>query len=228
MTAISAIIPTIDEADRIGALIEALRRDGFRDIIVADGGSTDETVRIAADRGAQVVSTTRGRGVQLAAGARAATGEHLFFLHADSVPPEDAHGLIARTLSHAEVAGGSFCLAFDEGHPLLSFYAMMSRINHALFTYGDQGLFLRRRVFDRIGGYAALPLFEDVEILGRLRRAGRFVKLQTPMTTSARRFRRDGVARRELASIALVGLYHLGVPAARLERWYRPERAHRQ
>jgi hypothetical protein len=131
-------------------------------------------------------------------------------------------------LSTPRVAGGCFCLAFDERHPLLSLYAFMSRINHGLFTYGDQGLFVSRTTFDRIGGYAALPLFEDVEILGRLKRAGRFIKLQTPITTSARRFRRDGMARREIASMGLVALYHLGVPPAQLERWYRPERKHRQ
>ncbi len=225
---ISAVIPTLDEADRIGALIAALRRCGFDEIVVADGGSTDDTAPIAGDLGALVVTTQRGRGPQLGAGARAATGDALFFVHADSSPPEDARRMIMTTLSTPRVVGGCFCLAFDERHPLLSLYAFMSRINHGLFTYGDQGLFVRRTTFDSIGGYAALPLFEDVEILGRLKRAGRFVKLQTPITTSARRFRRDGMARREIASIALVGLYHLGVPAARLERWYRPERARRQ
>jgi rSAM/selenodomain-associated transferase 2 len=228
VTNVSVIVPTLDEGDRIGDLIDTLRRDGFQEIVVADGGSSDATVKVARDSGALVVSAARGRGTQLGAGANAASGETLFFLHADSTPPRGANRSIETTLSRPDVAGGCFCLAFAERHPLLSFYATMSRINHTLFTYGDQGLFLRRSVFDRIGGYAVLPLFEDVEILTRLRRAGRFVKLQTPITTSARRFLRDGIARRELASMALVGLYHLGVPAARLERWYRPERAHRE
>jgi hypothetical protein len=104
----------------------------------------------------------------------------------------------------------------------------MSRINHGLFTYGDQGLFLLRSTYQRIGGYSELPLFEDVEILRRLRRAGRFVKLNAAMVTSARRFIRDGVARRELLSAGLVALYHLGVSPQRLERWYRPDKQGRE
>ncbi|NJO33822.1 MAG: hypothetical protein HC869_12430 [Rhodospirillales bacterium] len=111
---------------------------------------------------------------------------------------------------------------------MLGVYAFMSRINMSAFTYGDQGLFLKRETYERIGGYRDLPLFEDVEILGRLRRAGRIVKLSAPMTTSARRFLRDGVAWREFKSAILVGLYHLGVPPERLERWYRPEREQRE
>ncbi|MGQ0531709.1 MAG: hypothetical protein ACT4OF_03335 [Caulobacteraceae bacterium] len=104
----------------------------------------------------------------------------------------------------------------------------MSRINTSAFTYGDQGLFVTRETYDQIGGYRDLPLFEDVEILQRLRRAGRIAKLSAPMTTSARRFLRDGVARREFMSAILVGLYHLGVAPERLERWYRPEREERE
>lgn len=225
---ISVVVPTLDEADRIGALTARLRAGGFDEVVVTDGGSTDGTPDIAAAGGAKVTRGPRGRGMQLAAGARLSTGDAIFFLHADCVPPPDARRLIADTLAERDVAAGCFRLAFDESHALLAFYARMSRINHPLVTYGDQGLFVRRDVFERVGGYAPLPLFEDVDILRRLRRAGRIVKRPEPMTTSARRFRRDGIARRELASIALVGLYHLGVSAHRLERWYRPERAHRQ
>lgn len=163
----------------------------------------------------------------LARAPRAASGDILFFVHADSQPPSGARGAIATALAHGAI-GGCFRLAFDSPHPLLRFYAFMSRINHGLFTYGDQGLFLLRSTYQRIGGYSELPLFEDVEILRRLRRAGRFVKLNAAMVTSARRFIRDGVARRELLSAGLVALYHLGVSPQRLERWYRPDKQGRE
>lgn len=225
---VSVIIPTLDEAERIAPLIDALRADSFDEVVVADGGSVDDTLERARAAGAIVVSAPRGRGKQLVAGANAATGDCLFFLHADSHPPTGARRIVAETLSAPDVIAGSFCLAFDRRHPLLSLYARFSRFNHSLFTYGDQGLFVSRRAYERTGGYSDAPLFEDVEFQNRLRRAGKFVKRSEPIVTSARRFLRDGVAWRELTSIGLVGLYHLGVSPERLERWYRPERRHRQ
>lgn len=182
----------------------------------------------ASEAGAVVVSAPRGRGKQLKAGASAATGDCLFFLHADSHPPIGARRIIVETLAASAVIAGSFCLAFDRRHPLLSFHASCSRINHSLFTYGDQGLFITRRAYEQSGGYSNAPLFEDVEIQRPLRRGGKFVKRPEPIVTSARRFLRDGVARRELVSVGLLGLYCLGVSPEQLERWYRPERERRQ
>ena len=225
---VSVVIPTLDEAERIEAPIVGLIGQGFDEIVVADGGSCDATAALAAAAGAVVVSTLRGRGRQLGAGADAADGDILFFVHADSLPPADARRRIETALAKESVSAGCFSLTFDVAHPLLRFYAFMSRINHSLFTYGDQGLFLRRSTYLGIGGYRDLPLFEDVEILQRLRRMGRIVKLNAPMLTSARRFLRDGVARRELMSAGLVALYHLGVAPSRLERWYRPDKQGRE
>lgn len=225
---VSVIIPTLDEADRIVALIGALWADGFEEVVVADGGSSDQTPEYAREAGASVVRGSRGRGKQLRAGAGVARGEYLLFLHADSHPPIGARRIVVETLSAPDVIAGSFCLAFDHPHPLLSLYARCSQLNHSLFTYGDQGLFMTRRIYERSGGYSNAPLFEDVEFQRRLRRAGRFVKRSEPVVTSARRFLRDGVVRRELTSMGLLGLYHIGVPPERLERWYRPERRHRQ
>jgi|CXWL01.1.fsa_nt_gi rSAM/selenodomain-associated transferase 2 len=225
---VSVVIPTLDEAGRIETLIVGLIGQGFDEIVVADGGSRDATAALAAAAGALVVSTSRGRGRQLSAGAGAASGDILFFVHADSLPPAGARRRIETALANEGVSAGCFRLTFDVAHPLLRFYAFMSRINHSLFTYGDQGLFLRRSTYQRIDGYRDLPLFEDVEILQRLRRIGRIVKLNAPMVTSARRFLRDGVARRELMSAGLVALYHLGVAPVRLERWYRPDKQSRE
>ena len=225
---ISVIIPTLDEEERIGGLIDVLRDGGFDDIIVADGASDDSTVKIARARGAEIVEAARGRGSQLRAGAAAATGDVLFFLHADCTPPEGARAAILETLSAPGVAAGSFSLAFDCPHALLRFYGAMSRLNHGLLTYGDQGLFLTRAAYARVGGFSAVPLFEDVDILRRLRRIGRVLKRPEPMMTSARRFLRDGMARRELKNVALVTLYHCGAPPRLLARWYGAARAARE
>lgn len=225
---VSVVIPTLDEADRIGDLITGLRADGFEEIIVADGASGDETKSRAAAAGARVVDAPRGRGQQLQHGALAASGDILFFLHADSAPPPGSRAIIASTLARPGVAAGCFRLAFDQRHPFLAFYALMSRVNHSLFTYGDQGLFLSRATFDCIGGYSDLPLFEDVEILQRARRAGRFIKRGEPIITSARRFRRAGIVWQEIKSIALLALYRLGVSPQLLVRWYRSEKAFRE
>lgn len=220
---VSVVVPTLDEADRIGALIEILRQSGFEEVIISDGVSDDRTREIARAAGGIVVEGPRGRGSQLQRGANAATGDILFFLHADSTPPAGARALIEQALALPGASAGCFRLVFDSLHPLLSWYGAMSRINHDLFTYGDQGFFIRRPLFDRIGGYTNAPLFEDVDIVRRARRAGQFIKLGEPMTTSARRFLRSGFVRRQLANAGLVALYRLGVAPQRLARWYRPE-----
>ena len=225
---VSVVIPTLDEADRIGSAIVALHAAGFEEIIISDGASTDGTESVARAAGAVVVDAPRGRGKQLQHGAAAATGDLLFFLHADSSPPEGARAMIAETLSAPGAVAGCFTLAFDRTHPLLSFYSVMSRINHNLFTYGDQGLFMARAAFDRIGGYSDAPLFEDVDIVRRARRAGRFVKRPEAVITSARRFARDGPALRELTNVGLVVAYHAGVSPERLANWYRAERKFRE
>lgn len=154
------------------------------------------------------------------AGAREATEDVLLFLHADTFLPADAFRLIGGALADPEVAGGCFRLAFDRDDPWLRTYSFFSRINHPLFTYGDQGLFVRREVFQRIGGFREMPILEDVEIQERLRRAGRFVKLRQPVVTSARRFVRYGPVRQQALNVGIVLLYNLGVPPARLKRLY--------
>ena len=227
-TGVSVIVPTLDEADRIGALIDALRILGFEEIIVSDGASSDGTKGIAESAGAIVVAGPRGRGKQLQCGAAAASCDNLFFLHADSMPPSNARAVIAQSLATPGVIAGCFRLAFDRRHPLLDLYASMSRINHDLFTFGDQGFFIGRAAFDRIGGYSGAPIFEDTDIVRRARRFGRFIKRGEPMTTSARRFLRSGIFRRQLSNTGMVVLYRLGVSPERLALWYRPEKAFRE
>lgn len=219
---IAVIVPALNEEVLLETfLTDLLSREGDFRLILADGGSSDRTLEIARRfPRARSVRAEKGRGLQMNAGAREAAEDVLLFVHADSFLPADAFGLIRQALADPAVAGGCFRLAFDRDDPWLRLYSFFSRINHPLFTYGDQGLFVRRGVFERIGGFRDMPILEDVEIQERLRREGRFVKLPQPVMTSARRFVRYGPVRQQALNAGIVLLYNLGVPPARLKRLY--------
>jgi rSAM/selenodomain-associated transferase 2 len=217
---VSVVIPALDEARHIEACIRSIRsQEGVAEIIVVDGGSTDGTATIAL-RFAEVLVSEPGRALQMNAGAARATGDALLFVHADSTLHPAAIQGVRRALLDPRTVGGTFTLRFDHGHPLLRFYALCSRLRVPLFHYGDQGIFLRRGVFEALGGFPQIPLMEDLELLRRLRRYGRVTLVPSPVTTSARRFLARGVARQQLLNIALVAAYLLGARPERLARWY--------
>jgi rSAM/selenodomain-associated transferase 2 len=227
MTSISVIIPTIDEAERICELIAALTAQGFDDIIIADASHDDATYLAARSTAATCLRLAeKGRGAQMQAGAQLAKGDILLFLHADSHLPDGAKAAITTAMARSNVVAGSFRLAFDVKHPLLSLYAWCSHANTILTTYGDQGLFVGRATFDRVGGFKPMPLLEDLEIQSRLRPLGQFVKLDLAITTSARRFLRRGIIKQQVLNVAIVLAYHLGVSPKILARWYagRPQK----
>jgi len=215
------VIPTLDEAAHIPACLGSVGvQAGHVETIVVDGGSTDDTSAIAEASGATVLRSPRGRGTQLNSGARAAFGEILLFLHADTVLHPGALSGVRAALADKSVVGGTFTLRFDCGEPLLRVYAYCTRFPFRLFQYGDQGIFVRRATFEAVGGFREWPLMEDVDFLSRLRAAGRTVIVPLPVTTSARRFARHGVVRQQLRNAALVLLFQLGVAPVRLATWY--------
>ncbi len=219
---LSVIIPTLDERDTLTRCVASVRAAIAQcEIIVADGGSRDGTLATARSlAGVRALVAPRGRGAQLNAGAAAATGDVFLFLHADTRLPADAGSLVTSALTDPGVVGGSFLLGFDSPHPLLRLSSLASRLNRSWSTYGDQGFFFRREIFERLGGFAPLPLFEDVDFQSRVRQLGRCVKIQRPVTSSARRFLRVGIARQQLINAALVTAYHLGASPHWLARWY--------
>ncbi len=219
---LSVIIPTLNEETVLGATLESVRRAApGSEIVIADGGSRDATLDVTRSfPGVRAVVAPRGRGPQMNAGAAAGTGDVLLFLHADTHLPPDAGTLVGSALADPRVVGGSFFLGFDSSHPILRLSSIASRLNVRWATYGDQACFFRRTAFEQVGGFAPVPLFEDVELQARVRRLGRCVKIQRPVTSSARRFLRVGVARQQLRNALLVAAYHLGVPPARLAVWY--------
>jgi rSAM/selenodomain-associated transferase 2 len=219
---ISVIIPTRNEARIIKETLRALfQHPGEFEIIVADGESTDDTLQILEEfPGIKKVTSPPGRGKQMNAGARAAAGDILMFLHADSLLPPRAFGAIEQALSNPGVSGGCFTLQFDDPRLFFRILAAFSRLNHIFSTYGDQGLFLRAETFRALGGFRDLPVMEDVEIQKRIRAAGRFVKIPRPIVTSARRYRQKGPWRQHLQTTLIVVGYHLGVPPRFLARCY--------
>lgn len=222
---ISIIIPTLNEKATMRDLAASLGwLRGEFEVIVCDGGSVDETVEIARECGLRVITAPRGRGRQMNAGARAARGEALLFLHADTRLPEDALLLVAEALGAVKNCGGNFNLVFDgktwESHVLTWIYPFL-RLGG--MCYGDSAIFIRREVFERLGGYSNYPIFEDCDLYRRMRRIGRFAQLPECATTSSRRFEGKFIRTFALWSLMQV-LYWVGIDPNRLDRLYKPLR----
>lgn len=221
-TAISVVVPALNEANGIEEALRAAREPGVAEIIVVDGGSDDETRSRAATAADRVLSSPRGRAAQMNAGAAVARGDVLLFLHADTRLPEGFAPAVQHAIEDGAV-GGRFDVVLGGSHWFLPVIARLMNARSRLtgVATGDQAIFVRRDVFVRMRGFAALPLMEDVEFTSRLRRVGRFAALPLRVTTSARRWEENGVARTVLLMWALRLAYACGVPADRLARAYR-------
>lgn len=218
--ALSVIIPTLNEEARIGALINELRRPDV-EVIVADGGSRDNTREVAASHGARVIIAPRGRGPQLNSGAALARGRDLLFLHADTTLPAKFDEIVQRTLSDPHVALGAFRFKLDREGVLLRFVELSVMVRCRFFgmPYGDQAMFTRRDVFNRLGGFAEIPLMEDVDMVRRARRVGRVTVVKAHAITSARRWEVVGVARMTAINQACYFGFTLGLSPERLAAW---------
>ena len=226
---VSIVIPTLNEAAAIGQTLEAVTRlAGVCEIIVADGGSSDATVEIAAKHGARVLESPKGRGIQLHAGAAASTGKALWFLHADTCPPVGAAEHILRVLENPGIAGGNFDLCFDGASRSARFLTRMYPHFRKLgLCYGDSGSFCRRSAYERAGGFQPFPIFEDLDLIKRLKRCGRFVHLSCQITTSSRRFEGRSFTRTFVRWMGMQVLYWMGVSPHTLGRLYSPVRGRR-
>jgi rSAM/selenodomain-associated transferase 2 len=223
----SIIVPTLNEQAHIVATLNALQQlSGDKEILVVDGGSTDATVSLARSQGVTVLEAPKGRGPQMHAGALEAAGGVLWFVHADTIPPPGALNEINRALEDDEVVGGNFGLLFDgssrAARQLSAIYPVLRLLG---LCYGDSGIFVRKNVYEQVGGFRALALFEDLDLLRRLRRAGRFVHSPCSLVTSSRRFEQRNFALVWLHWTGLQFLYWCGVSPNLLARWYRHARA---
>ncbi|TDQ33298.1 TIGR04283 family arsenosugar biosynthesis glycosyltransferase [Zeaxanthinibacter enoshimensis] len=196
---LSIIIPVLDESDVLPGLLahlEQVKSGEFHlETIVVDGGSRDGSAEIAAQLGARVIDAPRGRARQMNAGAMAAFGKTLYFLHADTLPPKNFDQKIRDSISPGRLAG-CFRMRFDDGHPVLRFFAWCSRINLRICRGGDQSLFIDKEFFKSTGGFnTSYNIYEDSEFIGRLYDLTRFTIVADHVVTSARKYRVVGVWR---------------------------------
>ncbi len=221
----SIVIPTLNEAERIVGCLQALRawRKAGAELIVADGGSIDSTVVLARPWADRVLVGPRGRAKQMNHGASVATGDVLLFLHADTLLPADAPAALDAALADALVSWGRFDVRIDGASPLLELVAalMNQRSRLSGIATGDQAIFVRRDVFQRVGGFPDQPLMEDIELSKRLRKLSKPACLRQRVTTSGRRWEQRGVLRTIVLMWMLRALYWIGLPADRLARMYR-------
>lgn len=223
---LSIVIPTLNAADTLPATLDFIAATGdglVGEVIVADGGSTDGTDALAEAGGATVVRAARGRGAQLAAGARAASGAWLLFMHADTVLEPGWRAAVVDFIAEPASGGlaATFRFALDDPSPAARrLEAIVSwRCRFLALPYGDQGLLIGAGLYRSLGGFRPLPLMEDVDMVRRIGR-GRLVMLDLGAVTSAARYRRAGYLGRAVRNVGCLTLYFLGVPTRLIVRLY--------
>jgi len=217
---ISILIPIRRELPDVVDNVRGLRLDQA-ELIVADAGDGPDAAAAYAALGARVLTSPGSRGARLRQAAAAASGEILFFLHADSRPPDDALALIRRAVE-GKAAAGAFSLAYAGGGPALAAIAAWAnaRSRWLGLPFGDQGIFCRRDVYERAGGIADFSVCDDLDLVWRLRREGPFRILPEKTVTSPRRYVENGVVRQGLRNVAVQLGYFAGASPRTLERWY--------
>lgn len=222
---VSVIIPALNEVEVIARTLRSISSDEEIEVIVADGGSHDDTVKVAKALGASVVHTAPGRAHQMNLGAAAAQGEILVFLHADTRLPAEFVRSVYEVLRRPGVVAGAFRLRLDARGWKFRIVEALANFRSRWFKlpYGDQGLFMRRFHFRTAAGFSRLPIMEDFEFVQRLGRWGRIGLAREAAITSARRWERLGVLRTTLLNQVIILGYFCGISPGRLARWYRGE-----
>jgi rSAM/selenodomain-associated transferase 2 len=220
---LSIIMPVLDESACIEARLAALAPYRMRgcELIVVDGGSRDKTLALARPLADHVLTAPRGRAAQMNAGASVAHGDIFLFLHADTKMPANADALIREGLAQSGRVWGRFDVRFDQGR-VMPLIAIMMNLRSRLtgIATGDQAIFVTRAAFDKIGGFPAQPLMEDIAFSARVRRISRPAYIRARVTTSARRWRKQGILRTVFLMWRLRLAYFLGADPARLARQY--------
>jgi len=223
----SIVVPVFHEAENINDLIVHLRHLGPEEeceIIIVDGAPEKDTLRLIPDEGVVKISSEKGRATQMNAGASVAKGEILIFLHADTELPQNALKRIEAFVNTKEYVGGAFDLGIKSDKIILKVIAFLASLRSRLnrIPYGDQAIFIRKKYFDQIGGYKEIPLMEDVDLMRRVKRSGKKIRIFPDRTiTSCRRWEKEGVIYCTLRNYALQLLYFLGVSPQKLVDWYK-------
>jgi len=232
---ISVVIPSWRDAENLKALLPALSaQERVAETIVVDASGDGGAEQIALGAGATFIAcATPNRGEQMNLGAAASSGDVVLFQHCDTLLEAGHLEAIESALADVQIIGGAFFRKFDGRHPRLMWLESIARFlaRRGGTLYGDQSIFVRREVFERLGGFAKIPLMEDVEFSRRLRGAGKIAVLDPPVASSDRRHLRKGAWRTTIQNGLFILLYHLGVSPHRLHRWYyrealSPKRCH--
>jgi rSAM/selenodomain-associated transferase 2 len=216
------VIPALNEADRIAESVRSARAPGV-EVVVADGGSRDATCLRAAEAGARVVRSSPGRSRQMQEGAKASDGEVILFLHADTTLPDGFADQVRRAIEDPAVAGGAFALRFDQPSFAMRLveWGVRVRLAVAALPYGDQAIFLRRSLLESMGGVPQAVIMEDLDLVKRIKQAGRIALLSASVTTSARRYREYGVFRTMARNALALVAWKLGFDRERVAVWCR-------
>lgn len=223
---ISVVIPVLNEGDRIGEILQSLKKAAAGvpyEVIVVDGDPAGATIGRIDDPSVITLTARRGRARQMNTGAARASGEILLFLHADTLLPEKAFASITGALADSRFIGGAFDLGVQNDQLIFRIIGRCASLKHRLthVPYGDQAIFMQRRYFEDIGGYHEIPLMEDIELMKRVKRSGgRIVILRQRVMTSSRKWEKDGVFYTVLRNWMLQTLYLMGIPADRLVKYY--------
>lgn len=222
--ALSVVIPALNEAGQLGQTLSAIDPQNRPEVIVADGGSTDGTLAIARAAGVRALAARQPRSLQMNAGAAAAAGDRLLFLHADTRLPEGFQEQVRVALARPGAAAGAFHLEIDGAGGRLRIIERAAnwRARFLQMPYGDQALFMARDVFWESGAFLPMPIMEDFELVRRLKRRGRIVLATGSAATSARRWRQIGALRTWMINQRVIIGYFMGVAPKRLAAWYRP------
>jgi rSAM/selenodomain-associated transferase 2 len=223
---ISIIIPVLNEAENIRQAIACTQLSTNIEVIVVDGGSQDDTHKIASDLKVTIISSLPGRAVQMNKGATLAKGDILLFLHADTRLPTGFDVMIRTALQPTGTVAGAFALGIDAEVASLRLveWGVKMRSHFWQMPYGDQAIFLTKETFHKIGNFPELPFMEDFEIMRRLKRIGRITIIPVPVITSPRRWLQKGICKTTLINQIIIIAYLLGVPPQRLIRWYRQKK----
>lgn len=222
MVTVSIIVPVLNEENGLSVLLPSLANQENAEVIVSIGECKDGSLDLANRFCSKVISTNSGRANQMNEGAKAASGQILLFLHADSRISKNVAGKIAEVCRRPGVIGGALRLRIDSPRFSLRLigWGANQRARYLNLPYGDQGIFIRKEVFEEIGRYPETPFMEDLQLVRKMARRGKLVILDEEILTSARRWEKYGVFRTTGTNLLLVSLYFLGFAPATLKRWY--------
>jgi rSAM/selenodomain-associated transferase 2 len=219
---ISVVIPTLNEALILKDSLRAISDLNPHEIIVVDGGSTDATILIAQTMASQVIKCKPGRARQMNAGAKKATGSLLLFMHADSKLTKKSFVRMKKRMTPTETAGGAFSLQIESEKTSLKVISLLAtwRAKYLNIVYGDQAIFVRNDIFQKMGGFSPLPICEDLDFFRRLGQQGEIILLKEKTHTSARRWKKEGILYTTLRNITIGSLFLLGFSPQTLSKWY--------